>query len=139
MHGGSISAAVGAMVETAGDLLADARYWRARAMAEGSADYARLASQLATSSRQTERDSWHMAAVEAAARESVDDGDLWRTQRAFQRQLAAGDPPSPLSATVTASDDAGDPEPPADPNRAESADSARDGDPQTPPPKDPRA
>lgn len=68
LHGGEISAGVGAMVESAGELLASARYWSARSIAEGDPDFARLAATLTAGSRQAERDAWEIAAREAAAR-----------------------------------------------------------------------
>jgi hypothetical protein len=68
VHGGELSAGVGAMVESAGELLAAARYWSARGIAEANPDHARLAAQLVAGSRQAERDAWELAAREAAAR-----------------------------------------------------------------------
>lgn len=67
-HGGQISAGVGAMVESAAEMMADARYWRARAIAEGDPDHVRLAAQLLAQARGAERDAWELAAREAAAR-----------------------------------------------------------------------
>lgn len=67
-HGGELSAGVGAMVESGGELLAASRYWGARAAAEGSPDFARLAATLAAGARQAERDAWALAALESAAR-----------------------------------------------------------------------
>lgn len=69
-HGGEISDGVGAMIESAGELQAAARYWSARGMAEGNADYARLAAQLIAGSRQAERDAWELASREATVREA---------------------------------------------------------------------
>jgi hypothetical protein len=67
-HGGGISAGVGAMVESAAEMMADARYWRARGIAEGNPDYARLAAQLIAQARGCERDAWELASREAEAR-----------------------------------------------------------------------
>jgi hypothetical protein len=67
-HGGEISAGVGAMIESAGELLASARYWSARGISEGNPDHARLAAMLIAGSRQAERDAWELASREAAAR-----------------------------------------------------------------------
>lgn len=67
-HGGEISAGVGAMIESAGELLASARYWQARSIAEANPDFARLAAQLVAGSRQAERDAWELASREADAR-----------------------------------------------------------------------
>jgi hypothetical protein len=38
-HGGELSAGVGTIIESAADLMADARYWRARGVAEGDPDH----------------------------------------------------------------------------------------------------
>lgn len=67
-HGGQISAGVGTMIESAGDLLASSRYWSARSTAEGNPDHARLAAMLAAGARQAERDAWELASREAVAR-----------------------------------------------------------------------
>jgi hypothetical protein len=67
-HGGELSAGVAAMVESAGELLAASRYWQARSVAEGSPDFARLAAQLAAGARQSERDAWQLADLEARSR-----------------------------------------------------------------------
>jgi hypothetical protein len=65
---GDLSAGVGAMVESAGDLLAAGRYWGARSVAEGDADHARLSAQLLAGARQAERDAWALAELEARSR-----------------------------------------------------------------------
>lgn len=67
-HGGEISAGVGALVEDAAMLRADARYWRARGMATGDPDASKLASALLAQARGAERDAWELAAREAQAR-----------------------------------------------------------------------
>jgi hypothetical protein len=67
-HGGEISAGVGALVESAGELLAASRYWAARGIADGNPDHARLAAQLVAGHRQAERDCWELASREAEAR-----------------------------------------------------------------------
>jgi hypothetical protein len=56
------------MVESAAEMMADARYWRARGISEGSPDHARLAAQLIAQARGCERDAWELAAREAQAR-----------------------------------------------------------------------
>lgn len=71
-HGGAISAGVGAVVESAGEALAGARYWSARAMAEADPDLARLAATLMAQHRQCERDAWELASRESAARPQAD-------------------------------------------------------------------
>jgi hypothetical protein len=86
-HGGAISAGVGAVVESAGEALAGARYWSARSMAEASADFARLAATLMAQHRQCERDAWELAAREAAARPKQDPVAL--LQRRLQGQDGA--------------------------------------------------
>jgi len=88
-HGGSISAGVGSLVEDAAMLRTDARYWRARGMADGNPDYSKLASSLLAQARGCERDAWELASREAAAREDDDGAALRREQAEFQRQLAA--------------------------------------------------
>jgi hypothetical protein len=76
------------MIESAGELLASARYWSARGIAEANPDHARLAATLVAGSRQAERDAWAIAALEAAARAEHDGDDLRAQQREFQRRLA---------------------------------------------------
>lgn len=68
LHGGEISAGVGALVESEGMLLASSRYWHARGMAENSADHCKLAATLEAQARGCKRDAWELAAREAAAR-----------------------------------------------------------------------
>lgn len=67
-HGGELSAGVGAMVESAGELLASARYWSARGIADANPDFARLSATLVAGARQAERDAWELASREAATR-----------------------------------------------------------------------
>lgn len=67
-HGGELSAGVGTIVESAADLLADARYWRAKAIATSDPELSRLAAQLTAQARGCERDAWELAAREAQAR-----------------------------------------------------------------------
>lgn len=70
-HGGTLSAGVGAIVESAGELLATARYWSARGLAEANPHHARLAATLVAGARQAERDAWELASREAAARSTL--------------------------------------------------------------------
>ena len=67
-HGGELSAGVGTIIESAADLLADARYWRAKAIATSDPELSRLAAQLTAQARGCERDAWELATREAAAR-----------------------------------------------------------------------
>jgi hypothetical protein len=67
-HGGELSAGVGTIIESAADLLADARYWRAKAIATSDPELSRLAAQLTAQARGCERDAWELAAREATAR-----------------------------------------------------------------------
>lgn len=85
---GAISAGVAAMVESAGQLLAQARYWQARGVAEGNADHARLAAQLIAGSRQAERDAWELASREAAARKLT---EARRGRQSIAALLAQGE------------------------------------------------
>lgn len=68
---GALSAGVGAIVESAADLMADARYWRAKAIATGDPELSKLAAQLTAQARGCERDAWELAAREATARGSL--------------------------------------------------------------------
>jgi hypothetical protein len=67
-HGGELSAGVGALVESAGNALADSRYVRAKAAEKGDATLFKLAASLATEARQCELAAWELASREAAAR-----------------------------------------------------------------------
>jgi len=89
-HGGAISAGVGAIVESAADLMADARYWRAKAMEKGDPELSRLAAQLTAQARGCERDAWELAAREAAARPRPVNPHLARIEAA--RRAAPKDP-----------------------------------------------
>lgn len=90
-HGGTISAGVGAIVESAAEMLADARYWRAKGIAEGNADYTRLSAQLIAQARGCERDAWELGAREAGARRDANPGAAHATAAAlFARKPAGG-------------------------------------------------
>ena len=94
---GFLSAGVATIVESAADLMADARYWRARGVAEGNPDHYRLAAQLMAQARGCERDAWELASREAAARPAPD------PVRAFleaKRLLAASAAPEPVETTA---------------------------------------
>lgn len=85
-HGGELSAGVGALVESAGNALADSRYVRAKAAEKGDAALFKLAASLATEARQCELAAWELAAREAAARPRNPVADLRR------RVLGGGTP-----------------------------------------------
>lgn len=68
LHGGHVSAGVGAIVESAALAMAAARYLQERASRECSADLFRQASQLAATARQHELAAWELAAREAQSR-----------------------------------------------------------------------
>jgi hypothetical protein len=78
-HGGELSAGVGALVESAGNALADSRYVRAKAAEKGDPALFKLAASLATEARQCELAAWELAAREAAARPR---GDVVASMRA---------------------------------------------------------
>ncbi len=67
-HGGELSAGVGALVESAGNALADSRYVRAKAAETGEPSLFKLAASLATEARQCELAAWELASREASAR-----------------------------------------------------------------------
>lgn len=68
LHGGELSAGVSAMIESAAQALADARYLRAKAAEMANAELTKVAHQIAKDARQAERDAWSLAALESAAR-----------------------------------------------------------------------
>lgn len=94
-HGGTLSAGVGAMVESAGELLASARYWSARSIAASDPDFARLSAQLVAGARQAERDAWELAAREAAARPNRAEDAQASLVAAFGAPVAALGPSGP--------------------------------------------
>lgn len=67
-HGGSISAGVGAMVESAGLALAASRFLHAKGSETCDPDLLKRASALANDARQNELAGWELAAREAASR-----------------------------------------------------------------------
>lgn len=106
-HGGELSAGVGAMVESAGELLASARYWSARSIAEANPDHARLAAQLIAGSRQAERDAWELASREATARPRARRApvDVDALVAAANARALAAEPPDSPAHLVTDDDD----------------------------------
>jgi hypothetical protein len=91
-HGGAISAGVAAMVESAGELLAQARYWTARGIAEGNPDHARLSATLNAGARQAERDAWTLASLEAQARPRRSSSPVARIEARAASRLASAEP-----------------------------------------------
>lgn len=87
-HGCDLSSGVCRMLVDACELSADAAYLRARAARDDEPELLRIAAQLSAGSRQSERDAWHLAGLEARARVDRDGTDLARQQREFQRRLA---------------------------------------------------
>lgn len=67
-HGGTISAGVGAIVESAALAMAASRYLDHRARQSGDAELFRQAAQLGQTARQHELAAWELAAREGAAR-----------------------------------------------------------------------
>lgn len=67
-HGGSVSAGVGAMVESAGLALAASRFLHARGAETGDAELLKRASALANDARQSELAAWELASREAKGR-----------------------------------------------------------------------
>lgn len=68
LHGGELGSEVCALIVDSWEMRGDARYLAAKARAEGNADLARAAATLLASARQAQRDAWHLASLEAAAR-----------------------------------------------------------------------
>jgi hypothetical protein len=68
LHGGSISAGVGAMVESAAQAMAASRFVQLLAAETADAELFKQAAALATTARQDELAAWELAAREAAAR-----------------------------------------------------------------------
>lgn len=75
---GEISAGVSSMIESAGELLASARYWSARSVADADPNHARLAAQLVAGARQAERDAWALADLESKSRAPQATAEWWR-------------------------------------------------------------
>jgi hypothetical protein len=67
-HGGELSSGVCRMLRSAAELDADATYLRARAAADDNPDLLRTAAQLSAGARQSERDAWALADLEARSR-----------------------------------------------------------------------
>lgn len=67
-HGGSISAGVGALVESAAMSLSASRFVQSQGAETGDADLLKRASDLAAAARQHELAAWELAARECAAR-----------------------------------------------------------------------
>lgn len=97
-HGGAISAGVGAMIESAAEMMADARFWRAKGIAECNPDFSRLAAQLIAQARGCERDAWELASRECAANSGNDEPPL----NAPPAPAAPEQPMSPVLALASA-------------------------------------
>lgn len=67
-HGGAISAGVGALVESAAQMLAQSRFIAAKAGAEGDPDLMKRSGSMACDARQTELAAWELAEREAKTR-----------------------------------------------------------------------
>jgi hypothetical protein len=68
LHGGSVSAGVGAIVESAAQTLAASRFVHLLAAETGDAELFKQAATLASTARQHELAAWELAAREAGAR-----------------------------------------------------------------------
>jgi len=84
LHGGELGSEVCALVVDSWELRGDARYLAAKARADGDADLARAAATLLNSARQSQRDAWALAALEAESRKSK--GNAARFLRAEHKQ-----------------------------------------------------
>lgn len=74
-HGGSISAGVGALVESAGLQLATSRYLQAKGAETGDPDLLKMASTISNDARQNELAAWELAARESKVRAGNDKRD----------------------------------------------------------------
>lgn len=83
-HGGSISAGVGAIVESAAQAMAASRFVQSLAAESGDAELFKQAAALASTARQHELAAWELAAREAQARPKRD------PVAAIRRQLGKG-------------------------------------------------
>ena len=90
MHGGQISAEVGAIVEDEGLCRARSRFAHMKYATTKDTTWSKEARAESTEARQLAKDAWQLAALEAAGRPEVD--DLTARRLAFQRQLADGGP-----------------------------------------------
>lgn len=88
VHGAELSSGVCRMLADAAELAGDAAYLRARAARDNEPELLRTAALLTAGARQSERDAWHMASLEAASREASQGSALDRERREFQRRLA---------------------------------------------------
>jgi hypothetical protein len=79
-HGGSISAGVGALIESAALALGASRYLHALGAETGDPEILKRASALANDARQNELAGWELAAREAAARPRPKNVLPWETR-----------------------------------------------------------
>ncbi len=98
-HGGSISAGVGALVESAALALSASRFLHDKAAATGDATLFVTAARLATDARQHELAAWELGAREAQARRTAGVLDTSAAERRLAeyqaRQTLAAQPPEP--------------------------------------------
>lgn len=79
LHGGEVSAGVGAIVESAAIAMAASRYLSAKGAETGDPELFKQSSALAATARQHELAAWELAAREAAARPKTPDAAPWLT------------------------------------------------------------
>lgn len=87
-HGGSISAGVGALIESASMQLASSRYLAAKGAASGDAAMMKTSSALANDARQNELTAWELAAREAKVRRGAERGQKTALERLAERTAA---------------------------------------------------
>lgn len=87
-HGGEISAGVGALIDSAGLVLAQGRFAHWLGSQTGDVKLFRESSQLLNRAAGLERDAWELAARESVARQLHEGDELRREQMEFQRRLA---------------------------------------------------
>lgn len=71
-HGGELSSGVCRLLRDAARMSADAEYLSRRAAADNNVDLLRTAAQLSAGARQSERDAWQLAVLEAESRPKAD-------------------------------------------------------------------
>ena len=88
MHGGQISAAVGAIVEDEGLCRSRSRFAHMKFAMTKDRDWSKEARAESTEARQLAKDAWQLAALEAEGRPHVD--ELTARKIEFQKRLAQG-------------------------------------------------
>ena len=118
VHGGSISAGVGAIVESAAHAMAASRFVQALAAEKGDPELFKQAAALGSTARQHELAAWELASREAEARRVIGANPRSRWLRPV---VAPG-------ATQSAPQGSGRPTPPTDaPNRASASPASTEG------------